>query len=80
MYEVLERFAGVRWVWPGELGTHVPETGRLVIEGPLDERHGPALGFRSFGWNGLGNAAFRDWYSDTEKRRRQAGCASACRS
>ncbi len=30
VYEWLERDAGVRWLWPGELGTHVPKTRTLV--------------------------------------------------
>jgi hypothetical protein len=31
VYEWLQRDAGVRWLWPGELGTYVPKTDRLVI-------------------------------------------------
>lgn len=30
VYEWLERDAGVRWLWPGELGTHVPRTANLT--------------------------------------------------
>jgi hypothetical protein len=30
VYEWLERELGVRWVWPGELGTHVPKTKTLI--------------------------------------------------
>ena len=42
VYELLERELGVVWMWPGELGTHVPETDRVVI-GDLDERIAPWL-------------------------------------
>lgn len=30
-YELLERDLGVRWLWPGELGTHVPEAPTITI-------------------------------------------------
>ena len=31
VYEVLEREVGVRWLWPGELGTHVPRTETVAL-------------------------------------------------
>lgn len=31
VYEVLENVMGVRWLWPGELGEHVPPTKSIVI-------------------------------------------------
>ncbi|HOH52044.1 MAG TPA: hypothetical protein PLI98_15030 [Candidatus Hydrogenedentes bacterium] len=40
VYEVLERDLGVRWLWPGPLGTHVPEK-RAVRVGPFNETIGP---------------------------------------
>jgi len=42
VYELLERELGVVWMWPGELGTHVPETD-TVIFGDLDEQFAPWL-------------------------------------
>ncbi len=42
VYELLERELGVVWMWPGEPGTHVPQTDRAVI-GDLDERLAPWL-------------------------------------
>jgi hypothetical protein len=30
-YELLEQDLGVRWLWPGELGTHVPEVEMITI-------------------------------------------------
>lgn len=30
-YEFLEEFMGVRWLWPGELGTYVPKTNNIEI-------------------------------------------------
>ncbi len=32
VYELLERELGVRWVWPGELGTYVPRAEHLVFD------------------------------------------------
>jgi len=31
VYEVLERVLGVRWLWPGELGEHVPKTAAVAV-------------------------------------------------
>lgn len=42
VYEVLDRFLGVRWLWPGELGTHVPETDAVTIPA-LDETWVPTM-------------------------------------
>ncbi|MFW6156239.1 MAG: DUF4838 domain-containing protein, partial [Armatimonadota bacterium] len=42
VYEVLDRFMGVRWLWPGELGVHVPATDSIVIPA-VDERVPPTM-------------------------------------
>ncbi len=55
VYEWLERDAGARWLWPGELGTSVPKSSALVarsvnetISPALFQRHvRPGLGFTS---------------------------------
>ena len=31
VYEVLEDFLGVRWLWPGDLGTYVPRRSTFVV-------------------------------------------------
>lgn len=46
VYEFLERFVKVHWLWPGELGTHVPRTDTLALDASLDEMFEPALRFR----------------------------------
>lgn len=46
VYEFLERFVHVRWLWPGELGTYVPRKDSLAIDASLDETFGPELRFR----------------------------------
>lgn len=47
VYELLERFLEVRWLWPGELGTYIPSSKNFVIE-PLNEVINPALQYRVF--------------------------------
>jgi len=43
----LDRELGVRWLWPGELGTHVPRRSTIAV-GPLDVTAKPALLTRNF--------------------------------
>jgi hypothetical protein len=42
VYELLDRFMGVRWLWPGELGEHVPQTDSIVIPA-IDETIPPSM-------------------------------------
>jgi hypothetical protein len=49
VYEFLERYLGVRWLWPGELGTFVPQTGTVEIWS-VNETIAPALAFRELVW------------------------------
>ncbi len=48
VYEVLERYLGVRWLWPGELGTYVPRTHTIEIP-HLDKTVKPRLLYRNLG-------------------------------
>jgi hypothetical protein len=50
VYEFIERFLGVRWVWPGELGTHVPRT-KSVEFWSVNQTEAPALAFRLLVWS-----------------------------
>ena len=45
VYEFLGEFVGVRWLWPGEMGTHVPHTDTIVIPA-IRQMEQPALDFR----------------------------------
>lgn len=45
VYEFLDRYMGVRWLWPGELGTHIPKQASLLV-GETDEMVEPALRYR----------------------------------
>ncbi len=45
VYEVVERVLQARWLWPGELGTHVPRTGTVVCP-PFDVETAPRFARR----------------------------------
>ncbi|MCP4640914.1 MAG: DUF4838 domain-containing protein, partial [bacterium] len=49
VYEFLERYLGVRWLWPGEVGTYVPRTDTVEFWS-VNETRAPALTFRSLAW------------------------------
>lgn len=36
VYRFLSTFSGIRWLWPGELGTYVPEKKVLAVDGDLN--------------------------------------------
>lgn len=42
VYHFLDRELGVRWLWPGEVGTYVPRCSTIAIK-PLDIRARPSL-------------------------------------
>ena len=48
VYEVLEDYLGVRWLWPGDLGTYVPRRNTIVIP-ELDTTVKPRLLYRNLG-------------------------------
>ena len=50
VYELLERCLGVRWLWPGELGTYIPAAERVTLD-PVDETIAPRLAFREIAWS-----------------------------
>ncbi len=50
VYEFLERFLGVRWLWPGELGTYIPKTDNLEFWS-VNETREPDLNFRLLAWS-----------------------------
>lgn len=48
VYELLGNSLGVRWLWPGDLGTHVPRCATIEIP-ELDKRVKPRLVYRNMG-------------------------------
>lgn len=85
VYELLERYLGVRWVWPGELGTYVPRAATLRVPA-MDLRIRPKLVQRTFYWDRTAKfgtpqpgswsteaayTAFRDAQRVYERRQRQ---------
>lgn len=71
VYELLERELGVRWLWPGELGTHVPQRDRVALE-DLDWRVEPALSHRHWRTNSRHNDARWGFSEDGHRAYRQA--------
>jgi hypothetical protein len=69
VYELLERCLGVRWLWPGPLGTYVPPTDTVTIEA-VDQTVTPRLAFREIAWGRIRDAAIRQnvTLSQTEQR------------
>lgn len=49
VYDFLERFCGVRWYSPTELGTVVPRKTTLEVRGS-EVRRSPAFAYRDIGW------------------------------
>ena len=47
VYHLLDRVLGVRWLWPGELGTFVPQRSTVTVPA-LDVTDGPKLMRRNF--------------------------------
>lgn len=58
VYEVLERYLGVRWLWPGKLGEYIPRANDIRIPA-LDEGFSPRFAFRQQR-PGLGRRGFTE--------------------
>ena len=50
VYDLLEHNVGVRWLWPGELGTVVPKTKNVRVES-IDRTCASKLQFRELAWS-----------------------------
>ena len=48
--EILERYLGVRWLWPGKLGTFIPHKDNVSID-KINETVTPRLLLRDIGYN-----------------------------
>ncbi len=66
VYEVMDRYLHVRWLWPGELGTYLPSTERVVVPAQLDETIAPVFGFRIFRVNHI-TKRLKDYPSKIER-------------
>ena len=56
VYEFLETVVGVRWLWPGELGTYVPKTDVVELSA-IHRMSAPDLRFRRFYWSMIQSVA-----------------------
>lgn len=66
VYEFLERFAGCRFYFPGELGTVVPKRSELVVK-PCELKIAPAMRIRCPYSGGGDNGPDGAWYDKTIK-------------
>lgn len=53
VYELLERCLGVRWLWPGPLGTYTPPRSGDIRLAAVDETVVPRLAYREINWAGV---------------------------
>ena len=61
VYDFLERIVGVRFYYPGELGTYIPRTDKLAV-GELDIINNPAMIFRfSMGMGDRSHGQYKVW-------------------
>ena len=63
VYEWLDTQVGARWLWPGDLGTFVPRTNRLVSGEDSDEVHTPPLQSSRL-IQGGGRFGFPEWSNE----------------
>jgi hypothetical protein len=59
VYGFLDRRLGVRWLWPGELGTYVPRRGTVGLPGDFAADVRPAFSVRGLRWNAVRDYVFR---------------------
>ncbi len=66
-YEFLEKFVGVRWLWPGELGTFVPKTNNISFSS-VNKMEVPALLYRNLRWGIIQRIANGGKLSEEDER------------
>jgi hypothetical protein len=66
--EFLEQTLGVRWLWPGELGTYVPRRDSVAVETGLDVTKTPAFKFRHYRIQGITNELVQESKQDIGDR------------
>ena len=61
VYDFLERFAGIRFYYPGALGTYVPRAARLTV-GEINLTETPAMKYRySSGFGDRSHGKYKTW-------------------
>jgi hypothetical protein len=76
VYTFLEKYLGVRWLWPGELGEVVPRN-RSVAVGPIDEIQKPDFTWRNRGPGGALWGAADGGPTEMRARERLLGVSAA---
>ncbi|MBN2640012.1 MAG: DUF4838 domain-containing protein [Victivallales bacterium] len=60
VYDFLDRFLGIKWLWPGELGTYIPKSQMLAVADDLNINGSPAFDRRKYRIIGVNEAFFRN--------------------
>jgi hypothetical protein len=63
VYRFLDRWLGIRWLWPGENGEVVPKASSLLIE-PMNVEQEPAYLWRDLGPGGALWGAMDKWTAE----------------
>jgi len=58
VYEFLERFVGIRWLFPGTLGEHIPDNQEIIVQS-FDINQYPSFAVRHL--SGLNNSIALEW-------------------
>lgn len=48
IYDFLDCFPGIKWLWPGELGTYIPRTANIIIPSDFERKGAPAFLYRKY--------------------------------
>ncbi len=67
VYEFLDHYLGVRWLWPGPLGTYVPRTTTLKIPS-VNLLKQPAFLFRELMWHRIRHVVENNGISEEDAR------------
>lgn len=60
VYDFLDRFLGVKWLWPGELGTYIPKNKTLAVTDDLNISGAPPFDYRKYRIIQVNEAFFRN--------------------
>ena len=60
VYDFLDRFLGIKWLWPGELGTYIPKNKTLELSDDLNISGAPPFDYRKYRIVQVNEAFFRN--------------------
>ena len=60
VYDFLDRFLDIKWLWPGELGTYIPKNKTLAVADDLNISGAPSFDYRKYRVVWVNEAFFRN--------------------